>query len=67
MRENSGFRNLVPKGRLNLAQDASPGYIKKHDLVPQGRLKEDCVAAHFSRPCGTGSSFKIQPRTGVLG
>jgi hypothetical protein len=25
------FPNSVPKGRLNLAQDISPGYIVKHD------------------------------------
>ncbi len=30
MRE-PGFTNLVPEGRLNLAQDASPGGICKHD------------------------------------
>jgi hypothetical protein len=42
--------SLVPQGRLNLAQDASPGYIMKHDRLPQGRLKvvQDCVAAYFS-------------------
>jgi hypothetical protein len=40
---------LVPKGRLNLAQDASPGYIVQHDQVPQGRLKvvQGYVAAYF--------------------
>ena len=34
---------------MNLAQDASPGNIMQHDLVPQGRLKvvQDCVAAYF--------------------
>jgi hypothetical protein len=26
-----GIRNLVPKGRLNLAQDVSPGYIMNPD------------------------------------
>jgi hypothetical protein len=31
LRENSGFTSLVPEGRLNLAQDASPGYIMRHD------------------------------------
>ncbi len=31
VRENRGFTNLVPQGRLNLAQDASPGYIIRHD------------------------------------
>ena len=27
----SDVTNLVPKGRLNLAQDASPGLIMQHD------------------------------------
>jgi hypothetical protein len=26
-----GFASLVPQGRLNLAQDASPGYIVQYD------------------------------------
>jgi hypothetical protein len=30
---------LVPKGRLNLAQDASPGLDLKGRPVPEGRLK----------------------------
>ncbi len=34
VRENSGFRNLVPQGRLNLAQDASPGLDSKGGLSP---------------------------------
>jgi hypothetical protein len=38
-------RNQVPKGRLNLAQDASPGFILEHDSVPKGRLKL-CQNAH---------------------
>jgi hypothetical protein len=25
------FADSVPEGRLNLAQDASPGYITQHD------------------------------------
>jgi hypothetical protein len=47
--EDQDFTNLGPQGRLTLAQDASPGYIMRHDLVPQGRLKivQDCVAANF--------------------
>jgi hypothetical protein len=46
---DEGNGALVPQGRLTFAQDASPGYIKKHDQVPKGRLKilKDCVAAHF--------------------
>ena len=61
--------NLVPQGRLNLAQDASPGYTMKHDQVPQGRLKvvQDGVAAHFQPSLRDWSSFQIQPRTSVLG
>ena len=31
--------NSVPEGRLNLAQDASPGLDLKGRSVPQGRLK----------------------------
>jgi hypothetical protein len=31
--------SLVPKGRLNLAQDASPGLDLAGGPVPQGRLK----------------------------
>jgi hypothetical protein len=39
MRDFSLFRNSVPQGRLNLAQDASPGLDSKGRLVPQGRLE----------------------------
>ena len=41
LRENSGFKSLVPEGRLNLAQDDSPGLDLKRRPVPQGRLKID--------------------------
>ena len=53
---------------LNLAQDASPGYTMKHDLVPQGRLRvvQDCAAAYFQPSLRDWSSFPIQPRTSVL-
>jgi hypothetical protein len=46
---NQDFRSSVPQGRLNLAQDASPGSIMRHGRVPQGRLKfvQDCLAAYF--------------------
>jgi len=33
------FPNSVPQGRLNLAQDASPGLDLGERPVPQGRLK----------------------------
>ena len=33
------FPNSVPEGRLNLAQDASPGLDLKGRSVPQGRLE----------------------------
>jgi hypothetical protein len=36
LRENSSFTNLVPKGRLNLAQDASPGLELKGRPSPAG-------------------------------
>jgi hypothetical protein len=29
----------VPKGRLRVAQDVSPGCVREYDLVPKGRLK----------------------------
>ena len=35
----TAFPNSVPQGRLNLAQDASPGLDLKRRLVPQGRLE----------------------------
>jgi hypothetical protein len=35
----TSFANLVPKGRLNLAQDASPGLDLKGRPVPEGRLE----------------------------
>jgi hypothetical protein len=55
-------RNPVPKGRLNLAQDASPGFILEHDPVPQGRLKL-CQDAHkpSSREPVTFSNFSCFP------
>jgi hypothetical protein len=34
----------VPKGRLNLAQDAVLGSISEDDSVPQGRLKTNRVS-----------------------
>jgi hypothetical protein len=45
----------VPEGRLNLAQDASPGLGLKGRQVPQGRLKYAAVQSwtSFSRPFGT--------------
>ena len=39
LRVRTPFPNSVPKGRLNLAQDASPGLDLKGRPVPQGRLK----------------------------
>jgi hypothetical protein len=59
----------VPQGRLNIAQDASPGYIMQHDQVPKGRLKvvQDSDAAYFQPSLRDWSSFRIQPRTIVLG
>jgi hypothetical protein len=56
--------NSVPKGRLNLAQDASPGLDVKGRPVPKGRLKM-CRDVQswiiFSRPYGTQSGFMIYP------
>jgi hypothetical protein len=61
--ENS-FLNSVPQGRLNLAQDASPGLRHATCLSPAGTA-EGCPGLHrglfFSRPCGTGSSLLFNP------
>ena len=49
----------VPKGRLKVAQDDSPGWV-----VPQGRL----TAVYEIQPSlyGTLQRFDFEPRTGVL-
>src|ERR1700733_8128294 len=41
LRENSSFTNLVPKGRLNLAQDASPGLELKGRPSPAGTAEDE--------------------------
>jgi hypothetical protein len=45
----TGFVSLVPQGRLNLAQDASPGLDLNGRPVPQGRLKigHDAILDNF--------------------
>jgi hypothetical protein len=52
----------VPKGRLNLAQDASPGYFIRNDLVPQGRLEvfQDRAATYFQPSLRDWSSPQTQ-------
>jgi hypothetical protein len=43
------FPSSVPEGRLNLAQDVTPGYTGNIDSVPEGRLKvvQDHVTTCF--------------------
>jgi hypothetical protein len=43
--ENSGFGSLVPKGRLNLAQDASPGLDLKGRPSPVGTAEKQAADA----------------------
>jgi hypothetical protein len=58
----------VPQGRLNLAQDASPGYIMQHVSVPQGRLNlaQDAspgyIMQHVSVPQGRLNFTLVQIR-----
>jgi hypothetical protein len=74
MCENSGITNLVPKGRLNLAQDDSPGSDLKDDpacpgvpWVPQGRLKMGRDAILLQPSLRDSIMFLDVPRTSVLG
>jgi hypothetical protein len=65
----------VPKGRLNLAQDDSPGYIVRHDQVPEGRLKvvQDRIATYFQpslrdrRPCKSYPGLSSDVPSGLTG
>src|SRR5580704_373727 len=54
----------VPKGRLNLAQDVSPGNTPTIRLVPEGRLKR--LGTDSAVPPGLGIS-PYYPRTNVPG
>ena len=61
------FPNPVPKGRLNLAQDASPGLDSKGRPVPQGRLKIGRDAILLQPSLRDLIMFRDVPRTSVLG
>ena len=68
MCENSDL-NSVPQGRLNLAQDASPGLDLKGRSVPKGRLKigRDAILDNFQPSLRDLIMFHGVPRTIVLG
>ena len=61
--------NSVPQGRLNLAQDASPGLDLKGRSVPKGRLKigRDAILDNFQPSLRDLIMFHDVPRTSVLG
>jgi len=63
------FPDSVPKGRLNLAQDASPGLDLKGRQVPQGRLKigRDAILENLQPSLRDLIMFRDVPRTCVLG
>jgi hypothetical protein len=66
--ENSNA-NSVPQGRLNLAQDASPGLDLKGRPVPQGRLKIglDEILDNLQPSLRDLVMLHDVPRTSVLG
>jgi hypothetical protein len=66
---NMEKRRSVPEGRLNLAQDGSPGLDLKRRLVPQGRLKigRDAILNNFQPSLRDLIMFHDVPRTSVLG
>jgi hypothetical protein len=61
--------NSVPEGRLNVAQDVSPGLDLKNDPVPQGRLKmgRDTIRENLQPSLWDSIMFHFEPRTIVLG
>ncbi len=68
--ENPPFTDLVPEGRLRVAQDAVLGvYTHNDEKSRKGRLKVNQVEPRtaswviFNRPCGTGPSLQSLPRT----
>jgi hypothetical protein len=63
------FPNSVPQGRLNLAQDASPGLDLKGRPVPQGRLEidRDAILENLQPSLRDLIMFDDVPRTIVLG
>ena len=67
--ENSIFQTLVPQGRLNLAQDASPGLDLTGRPVPEGRLKigRDTILDNLQPSLRDLIMLHDVPRTSVLG
>jgi hypothetical protein len=67
--ENQDLRILVPQGRLNLAQDASPGLDLQARPVPQGRLEigRDEILDNLQPSLRDLIVFHDVPRTSVLG
>ena len=63
------FPNSVPQGRLNLAQDASPGLDLQARPVPQGRLEigRDEILDNLQPSLRDLIIFHDVPRTSVLG
>ena len=59
----------VPEGRLNLAQDASPGLDSKGRPVPKGRLEigRDAFLDNLQPSLRDLIMFHDVPRTSVLG
>ena len=51
--------SIVPQGRLNLAQDASPGLGRERCLVPQGRLNP--FPAVSAVPAGLAELLDVFP------
>src|ERR1700730_483705 len=59
----------VPKGRLNLAQDASPGLVLKGRPVPKGRLEigRDAILDNLQTSLRVLIMFRDVPSISVLG
>jgi hypothetical protein len=58
---------LVPQGRMNLAQDASPGLDLKRRPSPAGRLKMDRDVILLQPSLRDSIMLHDVPRTDVLG
>ncbi len=69
LRENQRIAKSVPQGRLNLAQDASPGLDLQERPVPQGRLElgRDEILDNLQPSLRDLIMFHDVPRTNVLG
>jgi hypothetical protein len=64
-----GIWELVPKGRLNLAQHGVLGGGSQQDPVPQGRLKigRDAILENLQPSLRDSNTLHDVPRTSVLG